>query len=204
MIRYHLSLIILVLAACILQQFVPTVPGLFDARILLLQLVFLCAAVTIDFAPMLVLAFLSGFLWDAQHTLGPQGGDPDVYIQQVDTLRFGYSILLFAFIGFLMQGIQPLFRRGSWQISVLATGVSIFLYLLIEYLLINFVRGSFTFPSRVMLKIWLSAALTMLCSPVILAIQFKLARWFNYTIRYDGLKRRYFSSESYTLDTLDN
>ena len=28
---------------------------------------------------MLVLAFICGFLWDAQHTLGAQGGDPTIY-----------------------------------------------------------------------------------------------------------------------------
>jgi len=72
-IRYHISLFILVLIACVLQQFIPAVTALFDARILLLHLVFLCGAVTVGFSPMLGLAFLAGFLWDANNTLGPQG-----------------------------------------------------------------------------------------------------------------------------------
>lgn len=201
MIRYHISLVFLILAACILQQFLPVFSLLYDARILLLQLVFLCSAVTIGFSPMLVLAFLCGILWDAQTTLGPQGGDPEIYNHPIDSLRFGYSTLLFAAMGLLMQGVQPLFRRGAWQISVIIAGVTILLYLLIEYLLINFIRGQFTFPRSVMLKIWLSASLTMICSPLIFAIQFKLAKWFHYTIRYDGIKRRYFGSEPFTLDT---
>lgn len=201
MIRYHISLIFLILAACIIQQFLPVFSWFYDARILLLQLVFLCSAVTVGFSPMLILAFCCGFLWDAQNTLGPQGGDLEVYNHPVDSLRFGYSILLFAVMGLLMQGIQPLFRRGAWQISAIITGVAIFLYLLFEYLLINFVRGQFVFPSRVFAQIWMSASLTMLCSPLIFAIQFKLAKLFDFTIRYDGLKRRYFTTEPYTLDT---
>lgn len=188
------------LAACILQQFVPTVSGLFDARILVLHLIFLCSAVTVGFSPMLMLAFLGGFLWDANNTLGPQGGDPEIYLYPTDSLRFGYSILLFGLMGVMMQGVQPLFRKGIWQVSAIISGIAIFLYLLIEYLLINFVRGEWTFPSRVFYQIWITATLTMFCSPVVFWILFKLAKWFDYTIRYDGLKRRYFTPEAYKLE----
>lgn len=200
MIRYHISLFVLALTACILQQFMPAVIALFDARILLLQLVFLCSAVTVGFSPMLALAFLCGFLWDANNTLGPQGGDPEVYQQQTDSLRFGYSIILFGLMGVLMQGIQPLFRKGIWQISVVLSGVAVFFYLITEFLLLNFVRGEFVFPTHVFYQIWLTASLTMLCSPLIFALLFKLAKLFDFTIRYDGLKRRYFTPEAYTLE----
>lgn len=200
MIRYHISLFIFVLIACVLQQFIPAVTALYDARILLLHLVFLCCAVTVGFSPMLGLAFLCGFLWDANNTLGPQGGDSEVYINQIDSLRFGYSILLFGLMGVLMQCIQPLFRRGAWQVSAILTGISVFLYLLAEFLLITFVRGEWIFPAKVLTQIWLTAAMTMLCSPLIFAILFKLAKLFDFTIRYDGLKRRYFTPEAYSLD----
>jgi cell shape-determining protein MreD len=199
-IRYHISLFIFVLIACVLQQFIPAVTALYDARILLLHLVFLCCAVTVGFSPMLGLAFLCGFLWDANNTLGPQGGDSEVYINQIDSLRFGYSILLFGLMGVLMQCIQPLFRRGAWQVSAILTGISVFLYLLAEFLLITFVRGEWIFPAKVLTQIWLTAAMTMLCSPLIFAILFKLAKLFDFTIRYDGLKRRYFTPEAYSLD----
>jgi hypothetical protein len=149
---------------------------------------------------MLGLAFLAGFLWDANNTLGPQGGDPEVYLHQTDALRFGYSILLFGLMGILMQGIQPLFRKGAWQLSAILTGIATFLYLLAEFLLITFVRGEWIFPGKVLTQIWLTAAMTMLCSPLIFAIIFKLAKLFDYTIRYDGLKRRYFTPEAYSLD----
>ena len=200
MIRYHISLFILVLIACILQQFMPAVPALFDARILLLHLVFLCCAVTVGFPPMLILAFICGFLWDANNTLGSQGGDPEIYLHPTDSLRFGYSILLFGLMGLLMQSIQPLFRKGVWQVSAILTGISIFLYLLVEFSLITFIRGEITWPPRVFGQIWITAALTMICSPIIFALLFKLAKLFDYTIRYDGLKRRYFTQSTYSLD----
>lgn len=200
MIRYHISILFLVLAACIVQQFLPAITALYDARVLLLPLVFLCSAVTVGFSPMLVLAFICGFIWDAQSSLGPHGGDPEVYQNMVDTVHFGYSIILYGLMGILMQGIQPLFRRGIWQVSAILTGIAIFLYLLAEYLLITFVRGEFIFPVRVFYQIWITAGLTMLCSPLVFAVLFKLAKLFNHTISYDGLKRRYFKSDPYTLD----
>ena len=41
---YHLSLVCLVITACILQQFSPAFESLYEGRILVVPLVFLCAA----------------------------------------------------------------------------------------------------------------------------------------------------------------
>ena len=130
MIRYSLSLFILVLFALIAQQFIPALTGLYNSRLLLVALVFLCASVTVGPPVMLALAFICGFVLDAQSALGPPGGDPEVYKFHAESLRFGYSIILFGAIGYLMQGIQPLFREGKWQFSTFLVGVSIFIYLL--------------------------------------------------------------------------
>ncbi len=119
MIGYLCSLVMLVFTACIAQQFVPVFMGLYEARILILPLVFLCSAVTVNAGPMLLLAFICGFLWDAQHLLGTAGGDAKVYTDPVEMMMFGYSIVLYAAMGFLMQGIQPLFREGKWPVSAL-------------------------------------------------------------------------------------
>ncbi len=189
MFKYIISIILLTLASCLLQQFLPAIGNLHGAKVLILPLTFLCAAVTVDFATMLILAYLCGFLWDAQHTLGPHGGDPEVYKEQVESIRFGYSIILYAMMGLLMQGIQPLFRKGKWHISSLLSGIAIFLYLFSEYLLINFVRGDFVFPSTVFYRIYLTSALTMLFSPLVFWVIFQLAKFSQHTIRYHGLKR---------------
>lgn len=190
MIRYSLSLFILLLLALVVQQFIPSLTGLFNSRLLLVTLVFLCASVTVGPPVMLAMAFTCGFLWDAQSALGPPGGDPLVYDQPVESLRFGYSIILYGVIGYLMQGIQPLFREGKWQVSAFLVGVSIFVYLVAEYLIINFVRGDFLFPRATLFQIVFTSVLTMLFSPIVFWILFYIAERFGHEIRFEGLKKK--------------
>lgn len=201
MIRYHLSLLILLCIACILQQYFSAMESLFNARILLFHTVFLCCAVTVKFPAMLALAYLAGFLWDADHSLAAAGGDPSIYHTPVGAMYFGYSILLFGVMGLLMQGIQPLFRKGIWQVSALLAGVALSLYLTIEYLLINFIRGEFTFPATAFYQILFTSLISMGLAPLIFALLFKLSKVFDYVIRYDGLKRRYFNQPGLTIET---
>jgi cell shape-determining protein MreD len=181
-IRYSLITILLLLAAFVVQQFLPAFTALHDSRILLVQLVFLCAAVTVGQPTMLLLAFIGGFFWDAHCALGPHGGDPAVYTQQVESLRFGYSVLLFGGMGFLMQGIQPLFKQGKWQFSALLSGISIFLYLAAEYAIINFVRGNFFLTRSTLLQMAYTSILTMLFSPLIFWLLFQIARSCHHSI----------------------
>jgi hypothetical protein len=189
-IRYSLSLFVLVLLALVVQQFIPSLTGLFNSRLLLVTLVFLCASVTVGPPVMLALAFTCGFLWDAQSALGPPGGDPLVYSEPAESLRFGYSIILYGIIGYLMQGIQPLFREGKWQFSTILVGISIFVYLVAEYLIINFVRGDFLFPRATLYQIGFTSVLTMLFSPVVFWILFYIAGRFGHEIRFEGLKKK--------------
>ncbi len=190
MIRYTILTVFLLLAAFVVQQFLPAFTGLYHARILLVQLVFLCTAVTVGQPAMLLLAFIGGFLWDAHSALGPHGGDPEVYTNQAESLRFGYSILLFGAMGLLMQGIQPLFKQGNWQVSVFLTGIATFLYLAAEYALINFIRGGFVLRAPTVLQMSYSALLTMLFSPFIFWLLFRMARWCGHTIDPEANKRR--------------
>lgn len=190
MIRYSLITILLLLAAFVVQQFLPVFTGLYDARILLVQLVFLCAAVTVGQPTMLLLAFIGGFFWDAHCWLGPHGGDTDVYTQQVESLRFGYSIFLFAAMGFLMQGIQPLFKKGKWQVSAFLTGIAIFLYLAAEYAIINFVRGDFVLLRSTLSKMAFTSVLTMMFSPFVFWLLFRVARACDHSINPEAGKKR--------------
>lgn len=191
MIRYSLITILLLLAAFVVQQFLPAFTGIHDSRILLVQLVFLCCAVTVNQPTMLVLAFIGGFFWDAQCALGPHGGDPEVYTQQVESMHFGYSILLFGGIGYLMQGIQPLFQQGKWQFSAFLSGIAVFLYLISEYTFITIVRGDFILTKATVLQMTFTSLLTMLFSPLIFWILFSIARLCNHSINPEaGRKRR--------------
>lgn len=167
---------VLLLAAFVVQQFLPAFTGLYDSRILLVQLVFLCCAVTVATPTMLLIAFIGGFLWDVQCALGPSCGDVEVYVQQVESLRFGYSILLFGAMGYLMQGIQPLFRKGKWHFSAILSGIAIFLYLTAEYVIITFVRGEFMLTRSTVLQMIYTSLLTMLLSPFVFWLLFSIAR----------------------------
>lgn len=190
MIRYSLITIALLLAAFLAQQFLPAFTGAHDSRILLVQLVFLCCAVTVGQPTMLLLAFIGGFLWDAQCALGPHGGDPLIYTQDVESLRFGYSILLFGGMGFLMQGIQPLFKQGKWQFSALLSGIAIFFYLAAEFAIITFIRGGWVINREILLKMAFSALLTMLFSPFVFWLLFRIARSCNHSINPEARRRR--------------
>jgi cell shape-determining protein MreD len=189
-IRYSILTILLLLAAFVVQQFVPAFTGMHHSRILLVQLVFLCCAVTVGQPTMLLLAFIGGFFWDAQCALGPHGGDPTVYTQQVENLRFGYSILLFGGMGFLMQGIQPLFKQGKWQFSALLSGIAVLLYLAAEYAIINFVRGEFVLSRATMMQMAFTALVTMLFSPVVFWLLFSVAKACDHSINPEAGKRR--------------
>jgi hypothetical protein len=189
-IRYSIITILLLLASFVVQQFIPAFTGIHQSRILLVQLVFLCAAVTVGQPTMLLLAFIGGFLWDSHCAIGPHGGDPEVYTQQVESLRFGYSILLFGAMGFLMQGIQPLFKQGKWQFSALLSGVAIFLYLAAEYAIINFVRGDFVLSKATILQMLFTSLLTMFFSPFVFWILFSVAKICNHSINPDAGRKR--------------
>jgi hypothetical protein len=190
-IRYSFITILLLLAAFVVQQFLPAFTGLHHSRIMLVQLVFLCCAVTVGQPTMLLLAFMGGFLWDAQCALGPHGGDPEVYTQQVENLRFGYSILLFGGMGVLMQGIQPLFKQGKWHFSALLSGIAVLLYLAAEYTIINFIRGEFVLNPATMRQMAWTSFLTMLFSPLVFWMLFRIAKLCDHSINPEaGRKRR--------------
>jgi cell shape-determining protein MreD len=189
-IRYSFIMIVLLLTSFVVQQFLPAFTGIHQSRILLVQLVFLCEAVTVGQPTMLLLAFIGGFFWDAHCAIGPHGGDPEVYTQQVESLRFGYSILLFGAMGFLMQGIQPLFKQGKWQFSALLTGIAIFLYLAAEYAIINFVRGEFTLSGATLTQMLFTSLLTMFFSPIVFWMLFRIAKACDHSINPDAGKKR--------------
>lgn len=189
MISYPLSVVGLLFLSCLLQQFLPVMSVWHDARILILPLVVLCASATVSTATMLIFAFVGGFLWDAQQILLIEQGDDAVYRENAGSLKFGYSIILYAAMGFLMQGIRPLFKEGKWQFSALFSGIAIFLYLSIEYLIRSFMSGGLTLDNGVIEEIAASSLLTLLLSPFVFWILYRIASLCGYR-RFFVLKNR--------------
>jgi cell shape-determining protein MreD len=190
-IRFSIATILLLLAAFAAQQFMPVFTGLHHSRLLLVQLAFLCCAVASGQPLMLLLAFIGGFLWDAQCTLAPHPGDPAIYTQPTESLRFGYSILLFAAAGYLMQVIQPLFRQGKWLFTTALIGLTLMLYLTLECGLISFIRGELQIDRPTFLQILFTSLLTTPLAPLLLAPLWLIARACDYPSDQEPLRRHH-------------
>jgi len=154
MIRFFLILLFSAFGALIVQHFIPALPFLSGARVLLMPLVFFFGALTLPFGGMLALAFACGFMWDAltvqviEVGMGPSNA-------MVVEIGFGWSILLYAMLGAVMSGFRPLFKRGRWEIHCLMSGICTSLIVLSEFLLISIRRAAlYNVPFEFNRDIW--------------------------------------------------
>jgi len=174
--RYALFLLLLILLAVVLQQFLPAFQPLYNARIFLLLVVFLCISVTVPLPVVFIYALICGFLWDAQCALSTDKLDLSVFPTTISSLRFGTSILLFGLAGAFMHGFQHLFIQGKWYVSSVIAGVATFIYNLVEYSLVDFIRGSFTVNRGVLQQIGYTSLFSALVAPLVFAALFLIAR----------------------------
>jgi cell shape-determining protein MreD len=199
---FHPIAIILLLLSFMVQEFIPGLEIAQFATLFLPAVFFFSSSVAAPFGVMLMLAFITGFIWDARYLPGVVenlAGTEDVFGTGADSelgagshpLPFGLSIVLFAMLGTLMQGIRPLFKRGRLELPVLMVGVATFLWLLSQYLIITFLRGSLQFPMGVWSKMITDTLLAMLAAPLIFLLLYSLARLSSYEIKYDGLRYRF-------------
>lgn len=145
----------------VLQHFVGAVPG-FGSQIMLMPIIFLCGAAALPVWNMLVLAFTAGLMWDCMHFMPVEG--------RVD-FPFGGTILLYAGIGGMMNGLRPLYLRGLWFIHAAAAGVLTATLVLVEYVIITFRREPFAlvWPREVWTRIGGTALVTaFLAAPLFL------------------------------------
>ena len=208
---FTILLVVLTGLSLILQDFIPAFDWAYGSRIFLVPVVFFACSVSVPFPVMLVLAFGTGFLWDARNMVSPDYaeklaagvtagnihfGDIGQTAGQLEIAvphsgaTFGFTIFLYALLGCFMQGIRPLFRRGRWELPVLMTGIGTFLLLLLEFLWINFRRGGFVFPVEIWYHLFTTALLSMFVAPLIFFLIDTLARLSGYRIRYTGLTNR--------------
>lgn len=192
--------IILLLLTFVVQEFLPGIPMAHHATLLLPPVYFFTAAVAVPFPMMLLLAFITGLLWDARHLpgavrlaenaadsliAGPMGL-PEIV--NGGGFGIGISIIIFAMLGTFLQGVRPLFKRGRVELPVLLVGFTTFAWLLLEYLMQTFLRGSLFFPTAVWTKMITDAMLAMLASPLLFLLLYSLAGLSRYEIKYDGLR----------------
>jgi len=200
MVFYPVTLVLLLLTF-VVQEFIPGVPMAGYATLFLPPVFFFAASVAVPFPMMLLMAFITGFIWDARY----MPGVPEPLAHAADSLlagapftpeigagtggvSFGISIFWFGLLGTFMQGVRPLFKRGRLELPVLLVGFNVFAWLLMEYLLITFLRGSLHFPSGIWSKMITDSMLAMLASPLIFLLLYSLAGMSRYEIKYEGLR----------------
>ena len=188
---FNLATFGLIFVALLIQGLIPPFEWAHGGFVFVVAAAFFCCAISVPFPVMLGLAFFTGLIWDSLHVVIPPEGEISNVQAALKDIKFGYSILLFGLLGSLMQGVRPLFRRGRWELPIIMTGVGTFLFLLIQYLLVNFSLGGLIFPASVWYKIITTALLCMLISPLVFYILHRLAIITGYQIRYEGLRRRF-------------
>lgn len=161
-----------ILLAFIAQEYIPPLPWLHGARVFLMPVVFFYGALATPAWGMLILAFFTGFFWDA---LLVQATDSTVEI------ALGWSIILYAALGAIMNGFRPLYQRGhGWEIHCLISGPLVALFTLGEYLMITFRRGDFLFPPVIWWRIGGAGLVATLLAPVVFFILHSFARAFGW------------------------
>lgn len=201
---YTVVCLLLALSFCA-QEFVPMFEFAQQARVLLPPAFFFSAALSVSFPVMLGLALFSGVVWDARHLpyrqekqiiaeyseMAVAGPAVELRAASGGSLRMGYNAILFAALGTLMQGIRPLFKRGRWELPVIMVGLATFVWLLLEYLLMSFLRSRFYFPPLMWTKLTTSALLSTLVAPLLIFTLHSLARWLRFEQPREGLTFRF-------------
>jgi hypothetical protein len=157
--------------ALAVQEYLPGLP--FGAHLYLLPLVFFYAALALPFPGMLMLAFVGGFMWDALAATQVVDGNLEISL--------GWSIILYAALGAIMNGFRPLFQRGhGWEIHCLLSGPLISIFVLSEYLMITFRRGGFEFPKIIWWRIGGEGLAAMIAAPIV----FLFLHWVALSFRF--------------------
>lgn len=201
---FNLIVLVLTVLTFAVQEFIPPImpETTHYARLFLPAVFFFAASVAVPFPSMLILALVTGVLWDVRYL--PMSSDAgqatgaelgmtlaDAATLSTADLRFGYSILVFGLLGALMQGVRPLFKKGRLELPVVMVGFATFAWLLIQYLLMTLLRGSFYFPTAMWLKLVTDTMYAMFFSPLMFLTLHILARVTSYEIKYEGLRYRY-------------
>jgi hypothetical protein len=155
---YLFLLIVSSFAALVLQIFIPPLPWLHGAQVLLMPIIMFYGVLALPYPAAMVLTFCCGLMWDL------------FSVQVVDsTVEFslGWSIIVYSILGSMMHGFRPLFLRGRWEIHCLMTGIFTSTILLVEYLAIIFRRHHAVFPENVWWLTLGAGLVAMLLSPIV-------------------------------------
>lgn len=171
---FFFTLLAVLYLSLVAQEFIPALPWLHGARVCLLPIVFFYGALAMPMAAMFLLAFATGFMWDA------------MTVQIVDgnvEISLGWSIILYAILGSVMSGFRPWFQRGRWEIHCLLSGLFTAVILFVEYLMITFRRGDFIFPPIIWWRIGCSGLAATALAPAVFFLLNTVAAFTGYNPR---------------------
>ncbi|HEY5791940.1 MAG TPA: hypothetical protein VIS74_01500 [Chthoniobacterales bacterium] len=155
-----LGLCAAIFAALILQEFIPPLAGMEDARVVLAPMVVCYAALALPFPFMLVAVFWAGFSLDFMN-LQWVDGKPEI--------APGATIFYFLGVGLLCQGLRVLFLRGYWWLFSLMSGLATSLLLLLQFVFISYRRfetGGIEWSTLVLWRIGLPGLIAFLIAPI--------------------------------------
>lgn len=153
-----LFLILGMFLSLVIQHFIPPLPWMEGARVMLMPLVFFYGAVAMPYPVMLLMSLIAGVMWDGLNTQLLEGGAE---------ISLGWSVVLYAVTGSIMSGFRPLFRKGRWEVHCLVSGIFTSLMVLSEYLMITFRRGDFIFTPEVWWRIGGPGLVATLLAPIV-------------------------------------
>jgi hypothetical protein len=164
-------LVLSMFLAIIVEHFIGPLPVI-HARVLLMPIIMFYGALALPMYGMLALTFVGGLMWDALNTQ---------YVDGNIEISAGWSIVLFAALGAIMNGFRPLFLRGRWEIHCLLTGFCTSVLVLAEYLMITIRRQpvQFIFNDQVWWRIGGAGLVATFLSPLVFFL-------FNYLAALTG------------------
>lgn len=146
-----------VLLAFIVQQALPPMAELHEARILLVPMVFCYAAMALPFPAMLAAALYTGFLSDLMY-LHVVGGKVEIPV--------GFSIVYFMILGSVANGFQPALKARNPLPFVLLGGLGTSLFLFIQFAVITWQRGGFIWDNSITWRIIAPGVMAALLAPL--------------------------------------
>ena len=167
--RFFVILVATMFLGLVVQHFIaPLQP--YGVRVLIMPVIMFYGALALPVPGMLALAFCGGLMWDALHVQT----QIDLKGELNAEVALGWSIVLYAMLGALMNGFRPLFQRGRWEIHCLLSGVCTSVIVFAEYLMRTFRQGwdtdlpepvTFIFNREVWWRIGGAGLIAVLLSP---------------------------------------
>lgn len=146
-------LYVAIYVALIAQEFLPPVPFLGGAHLLLVPVLFCYGALWLSFPAMLALALYTGLL-------------SDLSWDRVE-IGLGWSMLFYVMAGTALQPFRTLFLSGRWEVHCLASGAATLVLLLTQYFMVCLRRGSFLLDWTIFWHIAGPPVVALLLAPLV-------------------------------------